>query len=142
MANYNCVIRTNYFHVKDETAFQNMMETVRGRKDRIKLFEAKDESGSTVFGFGVYGGITGICNTSDEDTDDAYDRFVESLKACIADDDAIIILEVGHEKMKYVVGTATIITSEGYEDIDLTFLALTKAADMLKNPEWETKCEY
>ena len=30
MANYCCTIRTNYFHVKDEDAFRQMMSRVYG----------------------------------------------------------------------------------------------------------------
>lgn len=33
MANYCCTIRTNYFHVKDETKFRSLMEQVYGSED-------------------------------------------------------------------------------------------------------------
>ena len=146
MANYHCTIRTNYFHVKDEERFRELMSRVYGSEDNVNLFESKDKNGKTVFGFGVYGGISGVRNAmadEDDDADDtAYDEFIAELQDCIADDDAIIILESGNEKLRYIVGSATIITSEDHDYLDITALATERAAEMLKNPDWQTICEY
>ena len=38
MANYYCVIRTNYFHVKNETAFKEFMARVEGTEEAISLW--------------------------------------------------------------------------------------------------------
>ena len=146
MANYHCTIRTNYFHVKDEEAFRELMSRAYGSEDNLQLFESADKNGKTVFGFGVYGGIAGVRNADadeDDDVDDtAYDKFIAELQKCIADDDAIIILESGNEKLRYIVGSATIITSNDHSYLDITSIASKKAAKMLNNPEWQTKCEY
>lgn len=37
MANYECVLRSNYFHVKDEEGFRLFMNTVSG--DDMNLWE-------------------------------------------------------------------------------------------------------
>lgn len=112
----------------------------------MELWEEKDDDGKTVFGFGVYGGISGVRNAQDdedEDCDDsAYDEFIDGLQKCVADDDAIIILEAGNEKVRYVVGSAIIITSKDYEYLDIATLATERAAHILRNPEWKTRCEY
>lgn len=146
MANYCCTIRTNYFHVKDEEKFKELMSRVYGSEDAVELWESKDQEGKTVFGFGVYGGIAGVRNAeedTDEDVDDtAYDEFIDGLQKCIAGDDAIIILESGNEKMRYIIGAATIITSTGCEHLDITSIAAQKAAEILENPDWQTRCEY
>ena len=146
MANYCCTVRTNYFHVKDEEEFRALMARVYGSEDSVELWEKEDDNGKTVFGFGVYSGIAGVRNArddGDEDCDDsAYDEFIDGLQKCVADDDAIIILEVGNEKMRYVVGSATIITSKDYEYLDITNLATERAAQMLCNPGWQTRCDY
>lgn len=146
MANYCCTIRTNYFHVKDEQKFRDLMDRVYGGEDSVDLWESKDKDGNTVFGFGIYGGIAGVRNAKedyDEDVDEtAYDEFIDGLQECVADDDAIIILESGNEKLRYVVGSATIITSKHYEYISITHTATRKAAELLKNPEWTTQCDY
>ena len=144
MANYCCTIRTNYFHVKDDENFRALMNRVYGCEDSVELWEEKDENGRTVFGFGVYGGISGFRDPDDDDVDDdlSYDIFIDKLQASVADDDAIIILESGNEKMRYVIGSAIIITNSGYEYMEITDFAVKKAAEMLHNPSWKTRCEY
>lgn len=145
MANYCCTIRTNYFRVKDENKFRDLMGRVYGSEDSVELWEEKDSDGETVFGFGVYGGIAGLRNAQ-EDEDDAdessYDEFIDGLQECVADNDAIIIMEAGNEKMRYIVGSASIITSKGYQYMDISDLATRKAAEMLGDSEWKTKCIY
>lgn len=146
MANYCCAIRTNYFHVKDEEKFRDLMSRVYGSEDSVDLWEEKDLDGKPVFGFGVYGGIAGLRNAQEDEDDDAsessYDEFIDGLQACVADDDAIIIMEAGNEKLRYVIGSATIITSEDYSHIDVMGAAVYRAAKMLGNMEWQTKCSY
>lgn len=146
MANYCCAIRTNYFHVKDEEKFRDLMSRVYGSEDSVDLWEEKDSAGKTVFGFGVYGGIAGLRNAQEDEGDDAdessYDEFIDGLQACVADDDAVIIMEVGNEKLRYVIGCATIITSDDYSHIDVMGAAVYRAAKMLGNMEWQTKCSY
>lgn len=148
MANYCCTIRTNYFHVKDEAAFRALMERVYGSEDSVDLWERPDAEGNIVFGFGCYGGIAGLRNAQEdskeaEDLDDtAYDEFIDGLQKCVADNDAIIILEVGNEKLSYVIGSATIITSKDVHGLDITNLAVSEAAAILNTPAYTTRCEY
>lgn len=144
MANYCCAIRTNYFHVKDDEAFRTLMNRVYGCEDSVELWEKKDKDGRTVFGFGVYGGISGLKDSDDDDIDDdsSYEDFIDSLQESVADDDAIIILESGNEKLRCVIGSATIITSSGYKYLDIINLATKQAGEMLNNPAWKTQCGY
>ena len=143
MANYYCTVRTNYFHVKDEDKFRDLMSRVYGCEDEIQLWERKDKNGKTTFGFGVYGGIAGLRSADDEDEDDnAYDEFLDGLRECVVDNDAIIIMEVGNEKMRYVVGTAEIITSKKCEYIELSELAIQKAEEMIGVTDWTTQLCY
>lgn len=143
MANYCCTVRTNYFHVKDEDKFRDLMSRVYGCEDEIQLWERKDRNGKTTFGFGVYGGIAGLRSADDEDEDDnAYDEFLDGLRECVADNDAIIIMEVGNEKMRYVVGAAEIITSKKCEYIELSELAAQKAEEMIGVTDWTTQLCY
>ena len=146
MANYCCTIRTNYFHVKDEEKFRALMDRTYGCEDSIELWKKHDANGNTVFGFGVYGGISGLRNSvADEDDDydeSSYDEFLDGLQECVADDDAIIILEAGNEKMRYIIGAATIITSSKFAYLDIADLAKQKASEFLCNPSWQTQCTY
>lgn len=143
MANYCCTTRTNYFRVKDPEAFREFMGRVHGCEDSVELFTREDDVGNTRFGFGLYSGIYGLENAeADETTYDAYDSFIEGLKQHVAEDDAIIILEAGNEKLRYVTGMATIVTAKEYQHLDITMRAQAEAAKMLGNKNWITSCEY
>lgn len=147
MANYYCRTRTNYFRVKVPEEFRAFMGGVRGTGDGVELWEEKGNAGELFFGFGTIGDIAGWydpSNKSDEAEDDdaAYDAFICGLQRHIAADDAVIILETGYEKLNYIVGSALIVTSNATGHIDLTGIACKKAAEMLGNPTWTTKCDY
>lgn len=136
MANYECKIRTNYFRVKDETAFRDLMSRVYGSEDTIDLWE-KNDNGAKVFGFGCYGGISGL-RTEDDDENDDFDSVIDELQKYVADDDAIIIFEVGNEKLRYLSGLATIITANEVKVVDLIDTACEAAANLLDNSNWKT----
>lgn len=148
MADYACVLRSNYFHVKDEESFRAFMNTVSG--EDLHLWEEKDEKdGSTLFGFGCYGSIYGVTGYEDdeneeyeENEDESYTLFLKGLQEYIADNDAVIICEAGNEKLRYVTGFATVITSDGIETISIDELAISKAREMLKNSDYNTKMDY
>lgn len=125
MANHECTVRTNYFHVKDEEAFRKIVEGIVSEYG-IELFEKNDPEGEKLFGFGSYGSLHGY----------------QKLQSCVAEDDAIIILTAGNENLWCVTGDAVCITHDKIEYLDLTRLAVAKAAEMLNNPLYSTVCEY
>ena len=146
MANYNCTIRTNYFHVKDNKKFEEFMSHVYG--EDLKVFNGIDSNGNQTYGFGCYGGISGYFNRkedyadNDEAWDNAYDNFIDGLMAHVTEDDAILIFESGNEKLRYVVGSVAVITSKGYKYRDITDVGMEMAEQMLNNPDYTTRCEY
>ncbi len=147
MANYTCTTRTNYFHVKDPDAFRSFFQRVYGSEGCIELWEEKDADGNLMFGFGSYGGIAGLRNSTDDEdmlTADttSYDEFIGGLQEHVAENDAVIILEAGHEKLRYIVGAATILTCRDHTHVNVISAAKARAANMLGIPNWETKCEY
>lgn len=143
MANYECAIRTNYFHVKDKEAFLKFTKKVVCCEDDLGVWEKTDKDGKIVFGFGCLGSIIGISEQSDEDKDMAsYDNFIEELKKLIADDDAVIIFEIGREKLRYLNGTAEIVTSNDYTYLNLSDLAVNQARKMLSDSKWNTNYSY
>ncbi len=141
MANYYGTVRTNYFHVKSEEAFRELMSHVTA-EDEIHIFEETDLSGKPMFGFGCYGSIYGLISDDDEEAEESYDDFILKLQECIVDDDAAIIMEAGYEKLRYIVGTALVVTSKETYFVDAKDVAIDKARELLGNPEWITKCEY
>lgn len=146
MSEYICTVRSNYFHVKDPTSFRSFMGRVYGSVDRIFLWQEQDAEGRPVFGFGSYGAIAGVKNAEADDDDlldeTAYDEFIRGLQEHVAEGDAVILMETGHEKLCYVTGAATILTSGWYEYLSLAEMAAKRAAEMLGNPSWSTQCDY
>ena len=65
MANYQCAIRTNYFHVQVPELFRQFMARVYGTEGSVELWEDKDTNGQPVFAFGSYGVTAGsaACGT-------------------------------------------------------------------------------
>ena len=143
MANYECTVRTNYFHVKDEEAFRELVKGIVSDYG-IELFERNDSDGKKLFGFGSYGSLNGIRkdNAEDDDKYDEEDVLYQKLQSCVAEDDAVIILAAGNENLRYVTGDAVCITHDKIEYLDLTRLAMAKAAEMLNDPLYSTVCEY
>lgn len=147
MANYQCTTRTNYFHVKNEDAFVEFMSRAYGSEDSIDLWTDKDNDGKKVFGFGCYGGIAGLKGDDydaegyDED-DYNFDAFVDGLQAHVAENDAIIIKEAGNEKMRYVVGSVLVVTSESTQYKEIGGIGVEAAKMMLGNHNWTTRMDY
>ena len=131
MASYVGAIRTNYFRVTEEEKFRNLIDEFLSGS--CEVFTRTDVNSNKLVGFGRDENI----NWPEDAT-----GFVSGLQECLAEDDSIIVLEVGHEKLRYFVGAATIITRSSIETIDLTSLAISKAAEMLGNPDYTTCCEY
>lgn len=146
MSEYICTVRSNYFHVKDPALFRDFMGRVYGSGDKIFLWQEQDEEGKPVFGFGTHGAIAGLKNAEADDDDlldeSAYEEFIQGLQEHVSEDDAVILMEVGHEKLCYVTGAATILTSSGQEYLSLAEMASNRAAEMLGNPDWSTQCDY
>lgn len=144
MADYICAIRTNYFHVKDEEKFRMFANKIQSTNNDFNVWEKEDKSGKTRFGFGCYSSLIGVISEGDytEETDCAYDEFIAGLQECVAEDDAVIIFEVGREKLRYLSGYATVITSNECEYLDISDLAVEQAREMLCNKEWNTVSSY
>ena len=146
MANYECTIRSNFFHVKDVEEFREFMRHVHSLEGFINLFEKVDESGRITFSFGTYGPIFGYVNGADEENEDfdadiAYDAFVNGLQRYVAEDDAVIIAEAGNEKLRSVVGTVLVITNSDTKYLEIWEIAVETARKILKNVNYNTEYE-
>lgn len=146
MAQYYCTTRTNYFRVKDEDAFNALMARVYTGEDAVSVWTKEDEDGIKRFAFGCHDSISGVANSQDDEDPDAdeasYDEFVSELQKVVDPEDAIIIMETGHQKLQFVAGDATIVTSDAVKYISLREMAIQIARGLLQNPEWKTTCEY
>ena len=133
-------VRTNYFRVTDAEKLTAILARCKPDDvDNIQLFNRK-EDGETLYAFGCSSTINGYYVSEDEEAD--YDSLIDDLQAVVAPGDAIIIMEVGYEALKYVFGSAFIITSEDMRSVDFTNTVLKEAAEVLGNPDYQTTIEY
>ena len=141
MANYCCTIRTNYFHVKDDESFEKLMSNVVG--EDLHIFNSTDKNGNKTYGFGCYCSIYGYSeDVEDDDYECDYDKFINGLQECVCEDDAVIIFEAGHEKLRYVVGDVMVITSKDVKYESILNIGLAFAKEMLNNPDYVTCTDY
>ena len=137
MSDYMCSMRTNYFHVVDDEAFEAFMDGVCVEGDKLDVTSKIDVDGNLLYSFATHGLITGIFDDVDEtdeeswDDGDAYEAFLAGLQELVADDDAIIMIEIGNEKLNDVYAYATIVTTDDTDYIDFKDIASDRATDML-----------
>ena len=145
MANYNGFTRTNYFRVTDEERLRELVSACVCDEDGLELFERTDSDGGKWFGFGAYGSISGL-QVPDDDPDECsdydFDLFVSKLQKILPDDDAIIITEVGYEKLRYLTGYSVIIAKTETRCVELREESIKAAQELLSNPNFDTVTEY
>lgn len=136
MANYSIAVRTNYFHVRSEEEFMQLMARVIVDNGDIELLLNMDAQGLPTFGFASHGLIVGISESAEEGdepdaSEDMYEEFILALEEVVDPEDAIIILEVGSNDDNDISATATIVTSDDTDYIDLKEIASDRAVDLL-----------
>lgn len=142
MSNFSCAVRTNYFRVKDEAKFRKLMSRVISENSVELWDDMTDENGNRLFGFGSFGSIYGIQEEDGDYDEDSFDLFARELMNCVSDDDAVILYEAGHEKLRYVGGVAYVITSKEIFVLNLTAEACKNARRILGNEAWSTQSTY
>lgn len=141
MANYYGFTRTNYFAVKDEEKFRQLVASCRGSEENPEVWEEAVD-GQTLFAFGCYSSLSGLPCGDEEDYECDLGAFHSALQQVVADGHAIIITEVGYEKLRYLVGDCTVITSQEIDYTNLRDVGLTKAQQLLKDPQYQPSMEY
>lgn len=145
MANYTCAQRTNYFKVTDEKKYAELMSKVRGNEDSIHLLDKTTEDGTLLHAFCCDSSMSYYPDNEDgTEADDPaeWEEFSEELSKLLPEGEAVIVLEVGKEKLRYLSGYAEIITKNGTGSVDLTRAAFEKARKLLGNDTWSTRIEY
>ena len=79
---------------------------------------------------------------NEDDCDYDLDTFFESMKECIADDDAMIWTEIGNEKLRYFIAYSVIVTSKDVKYVNLRDKALDIAAELLGLETFDTEMDY
>ena len=116
MANYYATARSNYFAVKDETAFREWA----GLLDLTILEpDPRDKVADGVPRFGIASGDcadaggwpTSLSNDATGDFDEI--EVSEQLAAHLADDEVAVLMEGGNESLRYVTGVAVAVNNKG-----------------------------
>lgn len=144
MANYMGFTRTNYFSVTDAEKLRDIVGRIIWDNSGSFL-----EEGHGGYVFGCYGSVIGLrkskqedCDNEDSDDDYNADSVYEALQEIVAPGDAIIITEVGYEKLRYLVGDTVVITHDAIEYINLRSAAMEAACKLLNNPQFDSQMEY
>ena len=122
MANYNAVVRTNYFEVTDEERYQKLYARLTS-EDNICDFTEQTKDGRTVHGFGAYATIQFTPSDVNEDDEDydlcgIYD-FAKELQEILPDGEAFVCMEAGYENLRYVTGFGTVATNKAMYFADM-----------------------
>lgn len=147
MSNYYGKTRTNYFSVTDENALRDIISRVRGSEDTVELHMEQASNGEKKFMFLCESDILGFPETDEngevyEDCDYSFDDFTAALQKILPENEAIIITEVGSEKMRYLSGYVTVITRKEIRHENLRNIGIRIARRLLNNESWDTKNEY
>lgn len=107
MSNYTAFCRTNYFRVRDPQAFREAMDalgniTVHGDgEDGVCLTDNDPDGG----GWPTW--------TMDEDGNEQEIDLPGIVAAHLAEGDVAVFMEIGWEKLRYLVGCAVAINAQG-----------------------------
>ncbi len=126
MADYNATFRSNYFGIKDAAQFRAFCEEFD-----LEMV-TKVEEGGTLYAFLNKGNEAGVPFTRyDKEANDWEPvDFLGVLAEHLLPDYVAVIFEIGSEKMRYLVGEAFAVNSEG-ENIILTLSEIYRRAKSL-----------
>lgn len=146
MANSHTKFRTNYIKFTDKNALDAYKEAVENAvvNDDPLTIHTREYTDHYEIMFGAYSGLLGYPVDADNTDCDEYDYdvFIKTLQRLLPENEALIITTIGDEKLKYVYGNCDIITKNDWVIMNLCDIALDKARDMLKDPEWTTNNDY
>lgn len=151
MANYCGLTRTNYFRVRDVDKFKDIIRRIQCHEGESLTIMEETINNVPHYGFYVEGVINGLIPTDDDAyiPEDEYDEpeadrdyMLRELSKVIDPEDAILIMEIGNEKMRYLIGYADVITAKGCTAVNLSMEAIVKARKILGNPSWITRTDY
>lgn len=107
MANYTAYFRSNYFAVKDVAQFQTFCTEFNC------TMITNIEGAQTLYGFyGDDGGIP-VTRYNEEKQDWEEADLLSALASHLTDDYVAIVMEVGFEKMRYLLGEAHAVNAKG-----------------------------
>lgn len=139
MSNYIEAIRSNEFKIKQgsKEQLEKILNNLCGEDVYTDIIERAD---GTYGWLGCYGGLTGLDiekyfadneELIEKYQDAEYNAMADELQKIIDENSALILIDAGHEKLRYVGGGALIITSETSKYIDLAKMASETAQKLI-----------
>lgn len=134
MANYYASARSNYFKVKDEEAFIDWADSISGiaywkKEDRFAIYD----DGGDSYGWPSF--------SYDEETGEEREiDLANELSAHLAEGEVAVLIEVGAEKLRYLVGNVVAVNWRG----EIEWLNLDRIYDFAQQ-RWgvtPTRAEY
>ncbi|MFN7931015.1 MAG: hypothetical protein U0Y68_24430 [Blastocatellia bacterium] len=135
MANYTANFRSNYFAVKNVAQFQAFCTAFQ-----LEMITGL-ENNQTLYGFLNGGNESGLPATRYNDVIDDWEEvdFMNELATHLLDGHVAIVMEVGYEKLRYLIGVAQAVNAAGeMMEVDLEEIYMRAAALGLHR----TSCTY
>lgn len=141
MADFEGATRTSYFRVKSPKRLQEIINRCSSEGGQIELTDTVI-NGKKYYSFCCEGCITGLRSTrADPQDTGSYPKLISALQSNLYPGEAMAIMEVGHESLRYLVGAATVITKNAYEEINIYDCVLKTSQKLLGNPNYKMQME-
>lgn len=135
MANYIASCRTNRFRVKDPEAFKTAMASIHD-------VEVEGDDGVFLLIGSNDDGAGWPCSQYDEDKDEDVELdFFALVAPHLEDGEVAIFMEVGAEKLRYLIGYAIAVNNKG-EKLVVALDDIYKLAEKLAPGKEITKVQY
>lgn len=133
MADYFSWTKSNIFRITDKEKFTDIINNLKS--DGIIEFHEHDgdKEGEIKVQFMVDGTPFGY---ETENGDFEFTPVIEDIQTLLPDDEVCVIIESGHEKLRYVDGSVLVISKETYFSKGLVEYAQEKSREILRNNDY------
>lgn len=138
MANWYGACRSNYFRVKDPVAFLDWAE-----KCGLKAWKNQDDDKLWAISTSDMDDSGGWPTSRYDEDGDAVDEDIsvpDELALHLQDGEVAVLMEIGHEKLRYLTGQATAVNAKG-ERVDISIGDIYDLAKQKLGAE-PTRAEY
>lgn len=134
MANYEAYARSNYFHVNN---MKNFLEWMEMYLPDAYLFTKNNEKKEAI----TEQDLVAFGMESDFYLEDE-DQAISKLQELLLEGEACVVMETGHEKLRYVAGHSTIFTKNTVEYISSDEKTRSCCAELLGQPDYQLDISY
>jgi len=107
MANYTAAARSNYFRVKNQNAFRRWCDRLN-----LEILKPDEDGPQPFFAIAPSDDDTGCWPSLHPESDEEFD-IPHELALHLDPRDVAILMQSGHEKLRYITGFATVVRADG-----------------------------